>query len=313
MMRSTAPLSSTCINLRHVEEVLYDLPPLEGVFLHWHTYGMKATTSGIDSLLARRKQLLGSTTLPGTSIQLLYECATDCLRNLPIQDPHSSWDSRPLHARLLRHGSSMSADSTQALLPPGVLVQKTVSITLADTLLLCTSLGPQLLTRRQLRGIATALALPTCTVRRCTINPATCNPVEMFAMEPGMISPFLQPARDTGLTALVILPWPKRWEAQEREVAISLSLWESLVLPLRCLRQLLRIYAKRAYPAVRVIELASEDSSDGQADKMNIQPCPEHLDVGSASSHQDTGRTGLAPEPGYHRAALNRLHDDEGE
>jgi hypothetical protein len=193
-----------------------------------------------------------------------------------------------------------------------VLVQKTVSITLADTLLLCTCLGPQLLTRRQLRGIATALALPTCTVRRCTINPATCNPVEMFAMEPGMISPFLQPSRDTGLTALVILPWPKRWEAQEREVAISLSLWESLVLPLRCLRQLLRIYAKRAYPAVRVIELASEDTSDGHADKMNIQPCTEHLDVGSASRHRDTGRTSHTPEPDDHRAALNRLHDDEG-
>jgi hypothetical protein len=54
------------------------------------------------------------------------------------------------------------------------------------------------------------------------------------------------------------LPWRERWDAQEREVAISLSLWESLALPVRCLRPLLRRYARRAYPQVRLIELGSE-------------------------------------------------------
>ena len=70
---------------------MYDLPPLEGVFLHWHTHGVTATTAGMHSLLARRKQLLGPTTLSGASIQLLYECATDSLRrlSLPGQDLHS--------------------------------------------------------------------------------------------------------------------------------------------------------------------------------------------------------------------------------
>ena len=79
-------------------------------------------------------------------------------------------------------------------------------------------------------------------------------------MQPGMVSPFLHPSHHTGLGALVLLPWPERWEAHEREVAISLSLWESLVLPLRCLRQLIRSYARRAYPGVRIIELESEDT-----------------------------------------------------
>ena len=312
MIRPTAPFSSAFINLRLVEEVLYDLPPLEGVFLHWHTHGVKATTAGMDSLFARRKQLLGTTTLPGASIQLLYECATDCLRSLPIQELHSPWDSRPLHARLLRHGSSLSAASAQALLPPGVLVHQTVSITLADTLLLCTSVGPQVLTRRQLRTIARTLALPTYAVKHCTITPATCNPVEMFAMESGLISPFLPPSRDAGVTALIVLPWPKRWEAQEREVAISLSLWESLVLPSRCLRQLLRIYAKRAYPAVRVIELENESTSDGQTDKQTVRPHAAYLDRESVSSMWETGGTGSYPDTGYHPTALKRLHDDEG-
>ncbi len=268
-MRSFHAFPSTFQNLRLLEEVLYDLPPLEGVFLYWHTHGVTATTTGISSLLARRKQLLGPTTLSGGSIQLLYDCANDSLRHLslPGQQLHSPWDSRPLHARLLRHGPSLSAAETQALFPPGVLVQKTVSMTLADTLLLCTGAGPRRVTRQQLRALSAALELPRRTVKQCSINALTCNPVETFAMQPGMVSPFLHPSHHTALDALVLLPWPERWEAQEREVAISLSLWESLVLPLTCLRQVIRSYAMRAYPGVRVIELESEDALYAHAEQ----------------------------------------------
>jgi hypothetical protein len=239
---------------------LYDLPPLEGVFFHWHTHGVTATTAGMHSLLARRKQLLGTTTLSGASIQLLYECATDSLRrlSLPGQDLHCPWESRQLHARLLRHGPTLSAAETQELLPPGVRVHKTVSMTLAETLLLCTGVGPQRVTRQQLYALSSALALPRRAVKQCTVNPVTFNPVEMFTMQPGMVSPFLHPSHHTGLGALVLLPWPEQSEVQAQEVAISLSLWESLVLPLRCLRHLIRTYARRAYPEVRVIELESE-------------------------------------------------------
>jgi len=47
-----------------------------------------------------------------------------------------------------------------------------------------------------------------------------------------------------------------------REVAISLSLWESLVLPLGCLRPLLRSYAARAYPEVRLIDLQGTEQDN---------------------------------------------------
>jgi hypothetical protein len=250
------------LNLRLLEEVLYDLPPLEGIFLHWHTHGVTATTAGMYSLLARRKQLLGPTTLSGASIQLLYECATNSLRHLslPGQDLHASWAVRPLHARLLRHGPTLSAAKMQALLPPGVLEHKTISMTLAETLLLCTSVGPQRLTRQQLHTIAASLEMPRRAIKQCTVNSVTSNPVETFTTQPGLISPFLHPSHHTGLGALVLLPWPEESEAQAREVAISLSLWESLVLPLRCLRQLIRSYARRAYPGVRIIELESEET-----------------------------------------------------
>ena len=261
-MRALTLFPTPSLNLRLLEEVLYDLPPLEGVFLHWHTYGVTATTAGMNSLLAQRKQLLGPTTLSGASIQLLYECATESLRrlSLPGQELHCPWESRPLHARLLRHGPTISAAGTQALLPPGVLVHKTVSMTLAETLLLCTSVGPQRLTRQQLHTIAAALEMPRRATKQCTVNPVTSNPVEMFNMQLGMVSPFLHPSHHTGLGALVLLPLPEQSEVQAQEVAISLSLWESLVLPLRCLRQLIRSYAKRAYPGVCIIELESEET-----------------------------------------------------
>jgi hypothetical protein len=245
------------MNLQLAEEVLYDLPPLEGVFLHWHTHGVTATTPGITSLLSRREQMLGSATLPGASIRVLYECAADCLRRLPTP-VYTPWDSRPLHARLLRHSPSQRAAETQALLPPGVLVQKTVSITIGESLLLCSGVGTGNLARWQLRDIAAALAIPTRIIKRCTINSSTHTSIEAFAMQPGMVSPFLSPERGAQLSALVLLPWSQRWEAQEREVAISLSLWESLALPVRCLRPLVRQYARRAYPEVRLIELGSE-------------------------------------------------------
>ncbi len=267
-MRSLTAVPSSLLNLQLLGEVLYDLPPLEGVFLHWHMYDVPATTAGIISLLARRKQLLGSTTLSGASIQLLYECATDCLRNAPDQEEQSPWDSRPLHARLLRHGPSLSAARTQALLPPGVLVLKTVSMTLGETSLLCTGVGPRRLKRQHLRAIAAALAPPGRTIKQCTINPLTSNPVETFAMQPGMVSPFLHLSHHADVSALILTPWPKQWEAQAVEVAISLSLWESLVLSLRCLRQVIRSYARRAYPEVRVIELESESTLYAHAEQI---------------------------------------------
>jgi len=269
-MRSTAPCPAVSIDLRLLEEVLYDLPPLEGVFLHWHTHGVTSTTAGIISLLARRKQLLGSTTLSGASIQLLYACAKDSFCSRSGQEPFSPWGSRPLHTRLLRHRPAHSAAEVQALLPPGVLVHKTISFTLANTIVLCTGVGTQCLTRRHLRTIAAALVRQGPNVKQRTINPAPGSSVKKLAMHPGLVSPFLHPSRHAGLAALALLPWSDRWEGHEPEVAISLSLWESLVLPLRCLYPLIRSYAKQAYPAVQIIDLESEDLATVNTDSIVV-------------------------------------------
>jgi hypothetical protein len=106
------------------------------------------------------------------------------------------------------------------------------------------------------------LGQPNRRSRHATINPADLQTVEEFGMLPGMVSPFLRPMRATRLAALVVLPWPRGWEEQGREVALSLSLWESLVLPLGCLRPILRSYACRAYPAARLIDLHGTEEND---------------------------------------------------
>jgi hypothetical protein len=258
---ASVPLTSSLPPLDLLEEVLYDLPPLEGVLLHWQTHGAAALTPGIVSLFSRRKYLLGPATLPGTSIQLLATCLEEYLPRGEEETEISTWEARPLHTRLVRHRHSHSAVETQALLPPGVLVQKTVTLALDELLVLCTGVGTWRLSRQDLHTIAMALGLPNRRSRHATINPADLQTVEEFGMLPGMVSPFLRQSRATRLAALVVLPWPRCWEEQWREVAISLSLWESLMLPLGCLRLLLRNYACRAYPAVRLIDLHEREGA----------------------------------------------------
>jgi hypothetical protein len=114
----------------------------------------------------------------------------------------------------------------------------------------------------ELRAITQALGLPSRGIRQGTITPANGEVMAECGLLQGMISPFLRPQRPTGLTTLVLLPWPKRWDAQAREVAIALSLWESLVLPLECLRPLMRLYATRAYPGVRLLDLHGAEETD---------------------------------------------------
>src|SRR5436305_12059722 len=94
-------LRSSLPPLSLLEEVLYDLPPLEGVLLHWHMHGAAALTPGIVSLFSRRKHLLGPATLPGASIQLLATCASESLQRLPRNELSTPWEMRPLHTRLV--------------------------------------------------------------------------------------------------------------------------------------------------------------------------------------------------------------------
>jgi len=243
-------------NLRHIEQNLYRLPSLEQTFEAWDTAGSPPALHDLEL----RQELLGAATLSSVSLRLLYAIATEHISALQTQDDLSAWYRRPLNQRILRHAATLSAAETQALLPTGVLVQKTVSLAMARKLLMCTSLGDQHLERADLRVMADELTLPRRAARQCTINPAMYDPITYFGVQPGMVSPFLHPRHARRLAAMVLIPWPKEWEEREREVAVSLSLWESLLLPSRCLREIVCGYARQAYPQILMIELQREEN-----------------------------------------------------
>jgi len=243
-----------------VEQRLFRLLPLQHTFAAWHTAGAREAVQ----FLELREAVLGAATLSCASLRLLYEIASQHIQALHTSGQVSAWHTRPVHERITLHAASHSGAQTQAVLPPGALVQKTVTVEIAGKLLLCTCVGDRKLERKHLRAVADALALPRRAVKQCSINPSTCDPVVEYGMLPGMVSPFLPPLRKTRVAAVVLLPWPGWWEEQGREVAVSLSLWESLLLPLHCLKGIVCGYARHAYPHAQLIELEGEENHGDQ-------------------------------------------------
>ncbi len=226
----------------YLEQMHRKLPPLSEIFATWRSSG----TTACSDVLARREQLLGAGTLSSAGLRLLYDIATQFVDDLP--------------ARVYWHEATQRAVETQAVLPPHVFVQKTVSVDMAGKLLLWTSVGEQAQDLEQRRTVASLLGLPRRGAKQCSINPVTCCSEKEFAMLPGMVSPFLPPLHPGRLTAVVQVPWPADWDKQGREVGVSLSLCESLLLPLTCFRAILRQYVTEAYaPTIRWIELSSQD------------------------------------------------------
>ena len=235
-------IRSAMDEVEHLEQIYQDLPPLAAIFEAWHCSGSR----GSMNALQLREQRLGITTLSSGSLGLLYDIASQFLDDL--------------HVRICRHGVSQSAVETQALLPRHVLVQKTVSVEMAGNLLLWSCVGEQKVDLSQRRVVAASLGLPLRAAKRCSINSPTCSPEEEFAMMRGMVSPFLPPHCPNRLSAVVLVSWSQEWEDQGKEVGISLSLFESLVLPLKYFRPIMQQYMRRAYtPNVRWIELPPEE------------------------------------------------------
>lgn len=162
------------------------------------------------------------------------------------------------------HEATLSAAQTQAVLPPGVLVQKTVTLAFADphrSCVLWTGVGDFQISKEAIRVVAEQLGFSRRATRSAIINPGWLDPVAAFGMEPGMVSPFLPPPlpgqQTSPIAALVVESWPTTWERTMR-VAISLSLYESLIVPLNMLRSLLHYYSHLAYPSVPCLFLPAD-------------------------------------------------------
>jgi hypothetical protein len=64
-------------------------------------------------------------------------------------------------------------------------------------------------------------------------------------MLPGMVSPFLPPLHPNRLTAVVQVPLLTDCRDPGKAVGVSLSLFESLILPLNCFRAILHQYVSK--------------------------------------------------------------------
>ena len=202
----------------------------------------------LRAVLSEREQHMGAATLPVESMVLLLQL---------MQEHHQA-----LH--VVWHQPTITAQETQATLPPGVVVLKTVTVQLDQSVLLWTRLGHGLLTRTDLRDIARILDLPTRVTSHCQINPRSVDPEVAYGMREGMVSPFLRPHHQTQAqlvaivsdltpnTCLIPSPYPEPFQ-----VAISLSRYESLLVPAALFPALLRTYARHAYPHLRFIERSS--------------------------------------------------------
>jgi hypothetical protein len=198
------------------------------------------------ALLQKRQQLLGVATLSWRSFSLLHEIIST------VGVPNV----------IRRHSPSLRAAEKQALLDDlldneRVLVNKTLTVRLGTMHLLCTGVGDFTLNRGLLSAVANELRLPKRIAKDCHINPADYSPEYELGLLTGMVSPFLSPSLSAHrLQAITLLTETEvGYEQREQTVAVSLSPFESLLVPLAQFRMLAQMYARRAYPALRWLEI----------------------------------------------------------
>lgn len=190
-----------------------------------------------------REAELGCATLSGASLMLLVAQLTTC----GITD---------LAERIVWHPATVSAAETQSYLPPSALVLKTVSVVCGSSgcervLVLFTGIGDfRLERRRHLRAAAQRLGLSRQQGNGFSLNASWCLPEEEFGMVEGMISPLLSPERASRsrLRAIFLLKPPSGEGEETTQVALSLSLYESLLVPFHQISRILEGYAQAAYP-----------------------------------------------------------------
>jgi hypothetical protein len=190
--------------------------------------------------LGDRELTLGVATISCRAFELLHELIT----------------SLGVEHMIARHPPSLTAAAKQTLLDAGGsgvkrLVNKTVTVRLGTTHLLCTGAGDFTLNRCHLTTIAGELRLSKKVTKACRINPPDYSPESELGLLTGMVSPFFAPSRcRPRLQAVVLLGAAKTGVAEEQMVAISLSPFESLIVSRADFHTLAQLYSQRAYPDV---------------------------------------------------------------
>lgn len=155
---------------------------------------------------------------------------------------------------MLHHARSMTALEKQEMLP-GIYVQKTLTLRLAEYTLLLSGLGDFRVERHHYKALARILSLGPAEAKRHEINPVWLPARKTTGLGDGMVSPFLPPGFIPAwpITAIVLLPLPPLEE--KAQVGISLSLQESLLFPAARLPELVTAYIERYHRHIPVFRL----------------------------------------------------------
>lgn len=191
----------------------------------------------IDDALKQREKKLSAATLSAKTIYLLWKIS----KKEGIHD---------LENRIIYHEPSVKAEDKQSLIFDSH-VQKTVTILIGNKFILCSSIGILKIERKLLRKIASKLDIPRSEFN-IYLNPSIFVPEIELGLLRGIVSTFFSPNRITQLS-IVALIIPSSFP--DKDIAISLSPFESLLIPSALFPKIVKKYAKLAYPYIPFVEL----------------------------------------------------------
>ncbi len=192
-----------------------------------------ADTEFLSNYLQNRENAMGYSTLSANSISWLL----NILKSYGLKD---------IHPQIISHNPSFSAQDKQKILKNSI-VQKTLTIKLADKLILCSGLGDFRLTKDSLIEMGHALGISKKKSKESIINPDYFLPEKELGLERGMVSTFLPPHKEYSISAIFVLTAEHITKA---DIAISLSLYESMIISSSFFKDILNDYAKFAYPSI---------------------------------------------------------------
>ena len=225
LTQSKAPI------FQHLEHKLTATPALQlSSILGTAAVGLPDFTAALEA----RARALGVATLPSQAL----------LHLLSLYQQHVA---PALDSAIIWHRPSLTASEKAAILP-GYLIQKSITLQFEDSLVLCSGLGDFRLSHPLLRQIAQALGLKKRVHKHLQINPVEYPPEYLYGILEGLVSPFVPPFRVWSLSAVVFLASKAASADQHKQVAISLSPFESLLVPFSYFKALLYAYADTSYP-----------------------------------------------------------------
>lgn len=217
-------------NFSAIKEIIDALPPLSEMMVDLKQKNLN---------FKNREKKLTVATVTFESIRLIHK----------IAKKHGVHD---FSRRIIQHEPSFSADDKQRILP-NLHIQKTVSLLLGDKYILLSGINFTL-TNQLLKQVADILELPRTVLKNCFINPHTLIPEIELGLLRGMVSTFFSPGKITQLNLTAFI----EFKADHRDVAVSMSPFESLLLPADKFLEIVREYAQCAYPYVPFAILSDE-------------------------------------------------------